>query len=241
MEQYRHELKYLINYSDYEGMRLKMLPYFQIDKNAIDGEYLIRSLYFDDYYNSAYEEKMMGVCMRKKYRIRIYNCSDSVIKLERKKKFGNYIYKESASLTKDEFYSLINGDYEFLLKSDKQLCRELYIECMCNVLRPRVIVDYDRTPFIMDSGTVRITFDKKVRAAIGGFDIFDSGLPTLSAMDPDKMILEVKFTEFLPKIVNDLLPPRQSEMVAASKYVMCCDKTAYMFNEQHYVNEKYNV
>ena len=34
--------------------------------------------------------------MRKKYRIRIYNNNDKFIKLERKKKFGSYIYKESA-------------------------------------------------------------------------------------------------------------------------------------------------
>jgi NADPH-dependent glutamate synthase beta subunit-like oxidoreductase len=42
------------------------------------------------------------VLLRKKYRIRIYNCSDRSIKLERKKKFGSYIYKEAAPLTHAE-------------------------------------------------------------------------------------------------------------------------------------------
>jgi hypothetical protein len=241
MEKYRHELKYLINYGEYEGLKHRMAPYFTLDKNASDGEYMIRSLYFDDYFGSAYDEKDSGTFARRKYRIRIYNCSDKSIKLERKKKLGSYIYKESASIKKEEFYRIIQGDYDFLLKSDRQLCREFYFEIISKVMRPRLIVDYDRTPFIMDAGTVRITFDKNVRAAVGGYDIFDSSLPVLPAMDPDKLIMEVKFTEFLPRIVKDLVSPYSSEKVAASKYVMCYDKTAYLYTQDYYVNEKYNL
>ena len=40
------------------------------------------------------------------------------------------------------------------------------------LLRPRVIVDYEREPWILDAGTVRITFDMNVRAAVDGFDVF---------------------------------------------------------------------
>ena len=112
--------------------------------------------------------------MRKKYRIRIYNYSAESIKLERKKKFGSYIYKEDAPLTKDEVQKILSGEYEFLLKSPYSLCREFYIECMSNMMRPRTIVDYEREPWIMDEGTVRITFDTDVRAAVGSYDIFDS-------------------------------------------------------------------
>ena len=240
-KRYRHEWKYVISYSDMLAIRQRMSAIAQPDPHATDGKYLIRSLYFDDYYGSAYEEKDSGVFARKKYRIRVYNCSDTSIKLERKKKLGSYIYKESASLSKEEFYRIIQGDYDFLLKSDKKLCREFYFEVISNVMRPRLIVDYDRTPFVMDAGTVRITFDKNVRAAVGGFDIFDRDLPVLPAMDPEKLILEVKFTEFLPKIVKDLVAPCSSEKVAASKYVMCYDKTAYLYTQDYYVDEKYNL
>ena len=238
MKKFRYEWKYLISYPEYEALRRKMQPYFQLDPHAEGGEYLIRSLYFDDYFGSAYEEKEMGIYFRKKYRIRIYNYSDSSIKLERKTKHDKYIYKESASLTRDEFYRILDGDYEFLLHSEKNLLKEFYVECISNMLRPRVIVDYDRTPFIMDEGTVRITFDKKVRAAIGGYDIFDPDLPTLPALPSDKLILEVKYTEFQPKMVKDLIVPYASEMVAASKYVICCDKTAYLHGPGYYVNER---
>ncbi len=191
-EHYRHELKYLISWADKAELTARMSPILKLDPHATNGGYFIRSLYFDDYWNTAYEEKDAGVLLRKKYRIRIYNCSDRSIKLERKKKFGSYIYKEAAPLTHAEFDSILAGDYDFLLHSRYRLCQEFYTECICNMLRPRVIVDYDREPWIMDAGTVRITFDTDVRAAVGSRDIFDSTLPALPVLEPGKLVMEVK-------------------------------------------------
>ena len=116
-ETYRHELKYLISWADKAELTTRMSPVLKLDPHATNGGYFIRSLYFDDYWNTAYEEKDAGVLLRKKYRIRIYNCSDRSIKLERKKKFGSYIYKEAAPLTHAEFDAILAGDYDFLLHS----------------------------------------------------------------------------------------------------------------------------
>lgn len=158
-EAYRHELKYLISYADKAELAVRMAPVLHLDPHAKQGGYFIRSLYFDDYWNTAYAEKDAGVLLRKKYRVRVYNCSDRSIKLERKKKFGSWIYKEAAPLTRAEFERILAGDYDFLLHSPHRLCQEFYTECVSNVLRPRVIVDYDREPWILDAGTVRVTFD----------------------------------------------------------------------------------
>ena len=177
-EAYRHELKYLISYADKAELAVRMAPVLHLDPHAKQGGYFIRSLYFDDYWNTAYAEKDAGVLLRKKYRVRVYNCSDRSIKLERKKKFGSWIYKEAAPLTRAEFERILAGDYDFLLHSPHRLCQEFYTECVSNVLRPRVIVDYDREPWILDAGTVRVTFDMGVRAAVGSWDIFDPTLPT---------------------------------------------------------------
>lgn len=227
-EQYRNEWKYLIDTAQKEVICSRLSPFLKLDKHAENGSYMIRSLYFEDYYHSAYEEKDAGVLRRKKYRIRIYNCSDYSIKLERKKKFGAYIFKESAPLTREEVYKILDGDYEFLLHNDNPLCREFYVECMSNVMRPRTIVDYEREPWILDEGTVRVTFDMDVRAAVGSFDIFDESLPGLNVLEPGKCVMEVKFTEFLPQFVRDILPDRSSEFTAVSKYVLCYEKTEYL-------------
>lgn len=227
-ERYRNEWKYLIDTAQKEYVCRRLSPFLKLDPHAKNGGYMIRSLYFDDYFQTAYEEKDAGVLRRKKYRIRIYDCSDSSIKLERKKKYGSYIFKEDAPLTRDEVYQILDGNYGFLLKSPHSLCREFYVECMSNVMRPRTIVDYEREPWIMDEGTVRITFDMDVRAAIGSYDIFDASLPALPVLEPGKCVMEVKFTEFLPQIVREILPDRASEFTAVSKYVLCYDKTEYM-------------
>ena len=130
-EKYRHELKYLISYADKAELAVRLAPVLHLDPHATNGGYFIRSLYFDDYWNTAYEEKDAGVLLRKKYRIRIYNCSDRSIKLERKKKFGSYIYKEAAPLTHAEFDAILAGDYDFsAAQSPPSVSGVLYRVCV---------------------------------------------------------------------------------------------------------------
>jgi hypothetical protein len=221
---YRHELKYIISKPEWALLRSRMMGVIPRDKHAGEnGEYWVRSLYFDDYWNTAYDEKEMGVLLRHKYRIRVYNCSDQTIMLERKNKFGQYINKESAPLSRKETEALLEGEYGFLKTSEHNLKREFYYECTSRFMRPRVMVDYDREPFVMESGDVRITFDRHVRAGFGTFDLFDKALPTMEVLRADQMIMEVKFTALLPALIRRLMPPRSSMMTAASKYVLCCD------------------
>jgi hypothetical protein len=221
---WRHELKYFINQPDWLLLRSRLPAAVKPDPHVgTQGDYQIRSLYFDDYWQTAYEEKEMGILLRRKYRIRLYNYEDKVIHLERKSKYGQYIWKQSAPLTRAETDAILEGQYQFLLKSPHNLLKEFYFECTSRIMRPRVVVDYNREPYVMDAGDVRITFDKHVRAGMGSFQIFDPTMPTVEVLPGDTMIMEVKFTTFLPKIIKSLLPPRSSELTSASKYVLCCD------------------
>ena len=56
-ELFRNEWKYLISVGEKELLRLRMSPFLHLDPHADEGGYMIRSLYFDDYWNSAYEGK----------------------------------------------------------------------------------------------------------------------------------------------------------------------------------------
>lgn len=222
-KQFRHELKYLINRGDHELIRQRLSVCTQLDPNAENGEYHVRSLYFDDYWDTAYIDKLGGFPGRRKFRIRVYNCSDKTIHLESKLKQGNYIHKSSAPLSRGEFDAIMNLSFDFLLKRPENLCREFYYMCVSRVMRPRVIVDYEREPYILDVGDVRITFDKDVRAA-SGFDIFNPDLPCKYVLEPNKLVMEVKYTQFLPGIVKRVLPSRAASQNAVSKYALCCEK-----------------
>ncbi len=229
---YRHELKFEITPVRKQILMERLSSVMRPDPNAGQEGYFIRSLYFDDLYDSAFRDKLAGVNRRKKYRIRIYNCSDGLIKLERKKKEGAFIKKEAVSLQREELDRLLKGDAGFLLQREETLAKEFYLETVMNGLAPTVVVDYDRIPLVFPGGDVRITFDEHIRAGRFGGDLFQKELPSYEVLPEGKLILEVKFTEYLPEIIRDLLPAEEAAVIAASKYVLCLRKQREMLFHQ---------
>ena len=119
----RHELKFYINEMQYHLLRNALDRVLDRDPNGDENnEYHIRSLYFDTVYNDALYDKLDGVQNRDKYRIRIYNYSDKVIRLERKSKHGDYISKLSCGISRDlaeQIIAVFVYDLPGLLISDK--------------------------------------------------------------------------------------------------------------------------
>lgn len=223
MDQYRHELKYMIN--EWDALILKQLlrPVLSHDENSGEnGRYLVRSLYFDNIWESAFNDKINGVFQRKKYRIRTYGDSGkSPVKAECKLKKDAYICKFSATLENEEFYQILRHDYDFLLRKTSPLLQDYYIQCTSYGLRPRVIVDYDREAFILNEGNVRITFDHAVRASNNTFDILSHDLRAVPVFPPGELVLEVKYDDFLPNKVRGLLKLDSLQQIAVSKFVLC--------------------
>lgn len=219
---FRHELKYFIHCSEYEGLRNRLKNMLDYDSfSDSDGGYHVRSLYFDDVYDSALYDKSFGVLKRKKYRIRIYNKSDSVIRLERKTKYDQYILKETELMSKDEYYKILNSDADFLINKESELYKQFYTEIKYNLLKPKVIVDYEREAYVFKFSNVRITFDKGLCAGINSCDIFDKNLVTVNAFKEPIMILEIKYNDFLADNVRTLLQISSHERSAISKYQIC--------------------
>ncbi len=220
--QFRHEYKYLISPYEYYILRSRLVPIMYKDPHANSKNgYHIRSLYFDDVYDSALNEKGAGIYQREKFRIRVYDKSDEIIKLERKGKYGNHIFKESSPLTLKEYYSILNGRPGFLLQSGDPLKKLFYAKIKTDLLKPVVIVDYYRDPFIYPVSDVRVTFDKKISTVDGSLDIFDfdSHIEIPSEVYKN-VVMEVKFNNILPDVVRDMLHVATSSQ-AVSKYVLC--------------------
>ena len=198
---FRNEVKYYINYLEYESLRSRLKNVLKKDRFSNEsGDYHIRSLYFDDLSNTALYEKQSGILTRKKFRIRIYNIDNSLIKLEKKSRKGQFIHKESARLTLENYKDIVSGNIDFLISSDNKLLREFYIELSTLALKPNVIVDYIREAYVYDVNNIRITFDKFLRTGLNKIDLFDKELPTIDVMEEPKMILEIKFDHFLPDV-----------------------------------------
>ena len=203
---FRHELKYYINYFEYESLRTKLKCILDNDKfSGSTGDYHIRSLYFDDLHNSALYEKQAGVLTRQKFRIRIYNYSDDVIKLEKKSRIGQFINKESARLTLQEYHMVRDQEYGFLRASKNSLFNEFYFHLTSNKLKPDVIVDYVREAYISKLSNIRITFDKNLRTGLSSTDLFDRAVPTIDVIERPVLVLEIKYDNFLPNHLRNIL------------------------------------
>ncbi len=222
---FRHEQKYIIHRFQYEEIKRILGVFTERDEHAgPSGEYMVRSLYFDDLCHSAYWEKQDGVYRRKKYRIRIYDCRDNVIEMECKQKEEAYIQKEAFGLTREEFHQIRDGRIDFLLEKESQMAKELYVDFRTKGLKPEVIVDYEREAFVYKAGNVRITFDKNVRACSAQDDFFGKDIPSYSVFPADEMIMEIKFTEYLPERIRQIFKVRNLVQTSASKYCLCVNR-----------------
>lgn len=220
----RHELKFFISPIQYQVLSRTLKATLNPDPNGDENnQYHIRSLYFDTAYDSALYDKINGTANRDKYRIRIYNFSDQMIRLECKSKFRDLISKRSVRITRDLAEQLISADPTGLESTASGLVSDTFREMRTNLLHPVVIVDYLREAYLHPAEEVRITFDMQLRSGLNSVDMFNY-LPTVPPFDHDEIILEVKYNQVLPPYIANLLTYALRDGAcrsAISKYVYC--------------------
>ena len=217
---FRHEWKIEINYSDMIAIRQRLRAVAKADAHAIGGKYLIRSLYFDNLADKALREKIDGVNMREKFRIRYYNGDTSLIHLEKKSKLNGLCSKQSVELSAEEAQAIVEGRLDWMMDSDRPLVQELYTKMLSQGLEPKTIVDYTREPFVYAPGNVRVTLDYDIRTGLRCTDFLKPDCVTVPAGDAP-IILEVKWDEFLPDIIRDAVQLSGRRAGAFSKYAAC--------------------
>ena len=218
-DDYRHEVKHEINYSDMLDIRSRLSAIARRDAHAKEGKYHIRSLYFDTPEDTALKEKLLGVAKREKYRIRCYDGDTSFIRLEKKTKIGGMGTKDMAALTPGQVMKIIEGDTDWLIDEEDELLRQFYAALRNERLQAKTVVDYIREPFIYDPGNVRVTLDYDIRSGLKLLDMLDFTAPTIPVKE-SPIILEVKWDNFLPEVIRQAvqLPVREQ---AYSKYAAC--------------------
>lgn len=217
---YRHEWKHEISYGDLLVLRQRLSAVLQRDEHAVDGKYLIRSLYFDNLSDKALREKINGINVREKFRIRYYNNDTSIIHLEKKCKENDLCLKYSTTISALQAQKIVDGEYEWMMESGDALVEELYSKIQSQGLRPKTIVDYTREPFVFAPGNVRVTMDYDIRTGMNCTDFLNSECITIPAGDAP-IILEVKWDEYLPDIVRDVIQLKGCRVGAFSKYAAC--------------------
>lgn len=217
---WRHEWKHEINISDMFALRQRLRAVMAVDEHTVDGSYRVRSLYFDTPTDRVLREKLDGVDIREKFRIRYYNDDLGYIRLEKKSKRRGVGNKQSAKLSVLEAQAIVDGDITWMAECDRELVRELYRKMIYQGLRPKTIVDYVREPFVYVPGNVRVTLDRDIRTGILCTDFLDAECVMIPAGNAP-VILEVKWDAYLPSIIRDIVQLDGRRTAAFSKYAAC--------------------
>lgn len=218
---YRNELKYVCSEGELQIISARIRHLCRRDPHVgPTGIYNIRSIYFDDLENRCFLENEDGMDPREKFRIRIYNASDRRITLECKRKERTMTNKISCPLTRQQFDRILEGRLP-ASEADSDLLRKFCAQQARTGLEPKVIVAYERTPFVYPAGNVRITFDRNIGSTTDIAGFFDAGLPLRPVMPTGKHILEVKYDEFLPDFLYEVMNLGSFRQTAFSKYYLC--------------------
>lgn len=226
---YREEKKFLINIADFRRHSHHLEQFLIQDEHNGPFGYRVRSLYFDSIYDNDYFEKLDGVELRRKIRLRVYDPSNDFALLEMKQKQGPYQLKRSLRVTREDAQELILGNYTPLLKYHEDFAAECYALMHAQCYRPKTVVEYNRKAFIAKENKIRITFDNQIVSNECDYNIFAPDLILNPVLDPFLVVLEVKYNGFLLDYIKSLLDNVQKSELSVSKY-MLARQASYKYN-----------
>lgn len=216
--EYRHELKFQVTLMELEKIKYRLEPVLTYDSHQAKEFYTVRSLYFDDMYDSCLFDNESGVGSRAKYRIRIYNGSLDLIHLEKKYKERELTGKKREKLSLCECQALIR---EKEMNGQGALAKELSYKIQSKGMRPKCIVEYDRCAMVSEVGNVRITFDRNIRGCSHPELFLDHSSDDFdNVMSPDMHVLEIKYDELLPRYILQAMDLNTLQQQAVSKYCL---------------------
>ncbi len=219
---WRFELKYRLNYLQYNKIKIAVKPYMQPDyysRIAPGRRYLVRSLYFDSYDYHLYHEKMSGDSDRVKFRLRSYSATadqNPLIKAELKVRQSNAMEKYSAPVTVEQYsYFMAHRHWP---ENDDPVLSEFERALHLKDLKPQVLVQYRREGLEdrIKNG-LRITFDHNV-ASVHSASLFPVGPSFFRAHHYHNVVLEIKCRDTQPTWLRDLVRDYGLRLLANSKF-----------------------
>lgn len=219
---WRHELKFVCSMQQLAIIENRIKPLLKPDPHVSPtGSYHISSVYFDDEWDSCYFENEDGTDPREKFRIRIYDGSDRRITLELKQKMRGMTRKKSCRLTRQQCDAILDGEILPIQEDTPALLQKFITQQRERRLRAKVIVEYDRVPYIFRLGNVRITLDKNISSSAETTKFLTGGYRKRTIMPVGRHVLEVKYDDFLPDFVRQLLALETLKRTSFSKYYLC--------------------
>lgn len=221
----RHEYKFPATTAQCEVLRERFSAVMTSDTHGDNGCYRVTSVYLDDVYRSAYNDKLIGADTRKKYRIRTYDLSEKLLHFECKYKDRDMTSKRGIWISPEQYHSILKGDYSFVWSGEYEgtILEDASYSNALALLRPSVIVDYNRQAFINPEGNVRFTIDSGFKAGAFSDDMLSENIGYLPVED-FAAVIEIKYDDYLPSYLEELLGGIELKQESVSKFLLCHDK-----------------
>ena len=211
---YRFEKKYIISTETARVLSQRLSYVMRPDAAGLNGRYRVSTLYFDDCHNTTFHEKLGGALTRDKYRVRYYDGNLSKIRLERKHKHGEMVYKEGALVSPAQYELMRRSEYAFMREESAPVFGQFHIAHVIGQMRPVVMVVYERQAYVYQAGNTRVTFDTGLTANAPDSD-HDIGI--LAKSD---VVMEIKFDHFVPSLISEMITGFPLTQLSVSKFLM---------------------
>ena len=222
MPEFRNENKFICSQGQLEILKARLSPILRLDEHQIGACYRIRSLYFDDEADSAFYDNEAGTDRRKKFRVRVYDRMEDGLRLEIKHKARGGTKKDSCVMPKALCETILRGEPMPWDSDYPDALQNLYREMQINLLRPRIIVEYERSAYVCAAGNVRITFDRNIAFSTKVEAFLEEAVPLTPVLPVGTHLLEVKYDELIPDYIAQLLETGELSRTTFSKYYLAC-------------------
>lgn len=232
----RYENKYLVPYEWKDDLMNDMMHYLKHDFYSMarpSKGYTVRSIYLDSPELTSYYEKLAGVKVRNKFRIRGYNemAPESNMFFEIKRKDNVFVSKDRVPVCYRGMNDFINfsdlskvTNHSFEYEKRLSSARNFLFYLKRDKLKPIINVVYEREALECKFGSnLRVTFDTTIRSFLTETinDLFAE--KDMKILYPSSFVLEVKYNKILPSWVPAVINKYNLNKEAISKYAYCVD------------------
>ena len=223
----RYEFKFPLDLSKREKVESEVANFMSFDGHVhpeLSNAYYVRSLYYDNDAATNYYEKIDGVKMRRKFRLRTYGKlieSSLPIYLEEKNRDGDRVHKHRVPIDPSQLPIFYNPEqYPDLHEhfSGVDLVDRFMFDTIRRSLKPRLLVDYVRRPYVSAYDmNFRVTFDSVLMSAEVN-NLFPPSSESWKYSFAGFTILEVKFHRRIPAWFHRIIQVHNLRRVSFSKF-----------------------
>ena len=223
----RYEFKFFLNLRKREEVESEVANFMSFDGHVhpeLSNAYYVRSLYYENDAATHYYEKIDGVKVRRKFRLRTYGkqfVPSLPIYLEEKNRDGDRVHKHRIPIDSSHLPVFCAPERypdlpEFLSGID--LVDRFLFDALRRSLKPKLLVDYVRRPYVSAYDmNFRVTFDSILMSAKAD-ELFPPNRESWKHSFAGFTILEVKFHRRIPAWFHRIIQAHNLRRVSFSKF-----------------------